>query len=127
MVTTQSKVSDTYYCHIHESGSNAHTLVFNAFAAVSQPQPTNNPNATFSYINSNILQPKCVSCHGSSGGYSFASYSSTVKAVTSGQPTLSPLYLSVAPGGTMPQGASPLSSTDVQAISDWIGAGAPNN
>jgi hypothetical protein len=30
-------------------------------------------------------------------------------------------------GAPMPYGASPLSATDMQTISDWICQGAPNN
>jgi mono/diheme cytochrome c family protein len=127
MVTTQTKVTDTYYCHLHETGTAAKTLTFNAFAAPISPTGTDNPNAKLSYINTQVLQPKCVRCHGTDGGYSFSSYANTLKALTPGDPTISALYLSVAPGGNMPQGAPALSTTDVQAIRDWISAGAPNN
>lgn len=79
--------------------------------------------ATYSSISKNILAPGCVSCHGSSGGYSFESYAQTVKAVTAGKPASSPLYTAVS-AGTMPKGGTPLTTQQIQAISDWITAGA---
>jgi hypothetical protein len=91
---------------------------------------TNNPNATFSYINTNILQPKCVSCHNQNnqaGNVNLSSYSSVLNQVKVNSAATSPLYISVAPGGNMPQGGSPLSAGLVQDISDWINSGAKNN
>lgn len=44
-----------------------------------------------------------------------------------GNLTGSKLYTTTRPGGSMPPGSTKLSATDVQAISDWISAGALNN
>ena len=94
------------------------------------PTGSFNPNATanptYSSISSVILSPACVSCHGGSGGYSFDSYQHTMKGVTAGDPSTSVLYTSVS-GGRMPKGGPTLSAEQVQAISDWITAGASNN
>jgi fibronectin type 3 domain-containing protein len=93
---------------------------------VSEFEATNsysNP-PTFAEIQANILQPKCVTCH-SSGSFIFTSYASLTASgvVVASQPLSSPLYLQVA-AGLMPQNGPPLSSTDTQAIYNWIAAGA---
>lgn len=84
------------------------------------PAPTN-PNATYSYISKNILQVHCTSCH--SG---FKSYSGTLGYVSAGKPGSSSFYTEVNSGG-MPKGSGKLSSASIQAIKDWITAGAKNN
>jgi len=85
---------------------------------------------TFSSINSNIIQTKCISCHGSppSSGYNFSSYSALLSAgvVSPGNAAGSQFYIQVN-AGLMPQGGPPLSSTEIQAIQDWINNGAQNN
>lgn len=94
--------------------------------ATPTPTPTATPSmATFTYVFNNILKPKCVGCHGSAGGYSFATYTSTLKAVVANNPAASPLYTSTN-SGKMPTSGK-LSSQEIKAISDWISAGAPNN
>jgi mono/diheme cytochrome c family protein len=90
-----------------------------------------NPNAsvspTYSSISSVILQPVCVSCHnGGAGGYNFDTYANTMQSVKAGQPLSSPLFTAVKTG-RMPQGGNSLSMQQIQAISDWITAGAANN
>ena len=90
------------------------------------PTPSATPNtATFSYIYANILQPKCVSCHGSAGGYSYASYADTMKSVVANNANNSPLYSSVY-NGRMPT-STKLSTQEIQIIYNWIQAGALNN
>ncbi|MBS1970712.1 MAG: c-type cytochrome [Bdellovibrionales bacterium] len=96
------------------------------------PTPTPTPTATatpsmatFTYIYNNILKPKCVNCHGSAGGYSFANYTSTLKAVVAKNPAASPLYTATN-SGKMPTSGK-LSAQEIKAISDWITAGALNN
>ena len=89
-----------------------------------------NPSATvsptYSSISSVILQPGCVNCHGGAGGYSFDSYANTIKAVSAGNPSASPLYNSVS-SGNMPKGGTKLSQQQIGAIGDWIKANALNN
>lgn len=90
------------------------------------PTPTPNPNAKFSYLSANVFTKKCNSCHGGAGGFSFNTYTNTIKALTPGNPAGSPLYTSVNSGG-MPKGGAKLPAADIKAIYDWIAAGAPNN
>ncbi|WP_413290947.1 c-type cytochrome [Bdellovibrio sp. HCB337] len=90
------------------------------------PTPVPNPNATFTYISVNVLQKRCNSCHGGAGGFSFNTYTNTLKAVKVGNPTGSVLYTEVN-SGSMPQGGAKLPAADIKAIYDWIAAGAPNN
>ena len=73
-----------------------------------------------------ILNTSCVSCHGSSGGYSFSSYSGTLNAVRPGDPNDSILF-NVVNGGLMPKGGAKLAQDEIQQISDWIKQGAKNN
>ena len=58
-------------------------------------------------------------------GIAFDSYASTKLAVGAAA-AASPLYTACA-SGAMPLGGTPLTSAQLQLISDWIGAGAPNN
>lgn len=83
--------------------------------------PPGNPNATFAYISKNILQVRCTSCHSS-----MKTYTGTKKYVSAGKPSSSSLYTEVN-SGSMPRGSSKLSAASIQAIKDWIAAGALNN
>lgn len=64
-----------------------------------------------------IFQPKCISCHGNSGGVNLQSYSSTVAA-------LSQIQSAVIDQQIMPP-SGPLSAQEQGAIQAWINAGAP--
>lgn len=119
--------SSIVYCHDHETSAQGRTLQFNVQASAPPPP---NPNAKFSYINTTVLQPKCVSCHNDSvvlGGVKLNSYANVLNSLAAGNASLSPLYTSVAPGGNMPPSGGSLSSDLVTDIKDWINAGAPNN
>lgn len=90
----------------------------------------NNPNAKFSWILSEVLSKRCTSCHGAnqaSSGIRLHDYANTMTTVAAPNPYVSELYTAVAPGGSMPRNGSKLTATQVQAISDWIQLGAPNN
>ena len=82
--------------------------------------------ATYSSISTNILQVSCVHCHGSKGGLSFETHAGTLAAVTTGSPSQSRLYTAVS-SGAMPKTGNLLSTAQIQAISDWITAGAADN
>lgn len=86
-----------------------------------------------------IFQSQCASCHigRQLGGLSLADYQSLMKGGASG-----PVVVKGEPGSSliiqaltgkadsisqMPLGRSPLPEADIQNISDWIKAGAPNN
>jgi mono/diheme cytochrome c family protein len=81
---------------------------------------------TYRSISATILSVSCVQCHGVLGGYSFDTYDHTMKAVSPGDPDSSRLYFVVSKG-KMPKLGTKLSAPQVQAIRDWIIAGAPDN
>lgn len=88
-----------------------------------------NPNATYTWIAANVLTPRCLNCHGPTrrdGGVDFRTYTSTIRTLTAGNAARSPLYTEVA-SGSMPEGGTRLTTVQVQAIQDWINAGALNN
>lgn len=85
--------------------------------------------ATFQSIYSKILMPKCIACHqtgNAKGSVRYDTYAATLLSVSPGRPSSSELYTEVF-SGSMPESAPRLSSAEVQAISDWITAGALNN
>jgi hypothetical protein len=91
--------------------------------------PGNDDSPTFARVNSEILQPKCVSCHSATraeGGVDLSSYSAVTRRVSAGDPDGSNLYQQVA-SGHMPQEGTPLSTAQLQLMHDWIAAGAQNN
>ena len=114
---------------------------------------TTTVEATLSSIQTNIFTPKCATsgCHSSStasNGLSLAEGESfgelvaipsqdipTVNRVTPANPGASYLINKLegtqtsvgGAGAQMPRGGSPLDTGDIQAIKDWITAGAENN
>lgn len=85
--------------------------------------------ATYTWLNTNVFQPKCVGCHGGSnprGGYSMTTFNNVRTRVVPGNANASDLYLRT-DDGSMPQGGAPLSSTEMNALRAWINAGALNN
>lgn len=85
---------------------------------------------TYTYINTKIIQTKCLACHTPSNSISsvkFDTYANTIKTVKPGNATGSDFYYQVQ-SGKMPPSPSPVvSSSDVLYIKNWINAGAPNN
>jgi uncharacterized membrane protein len=85
--------------------------------------------ANFAAINADILQPKCLRCHGSqsaSGGVDLSSYAAIVSQpglVVAGSASTSLLYTEVE-GGSMPVGGPPLSARELDEVQQWIDAGA---
>lgn len=71
----------------------------------------------YSFINSRILQPKCVSCHGSSGDVNLESYDSI-------KSNLSKIQEAVFTEGTMPKRGA-LTSEEKRLLWNWIRMGAP--
>lgn len=131
-VTSQSsQLKDTAYDHNNENGGTAgRTFVFNAYLAPPVIGDSGNPNASYAYIKANVVTPMCATCHVSQqlGGVDLSSYASTLNYVQAGSATGSSLYVSIAPGGTMPQ-TSPgsVSAALVKDVQDWIDDGALNN
>ncbi len=103
---------------------------------------------TFSSIYQTVLtSPRCIGCHGASGGLDFgggkdAAYgrligvassnpaATAAQRVTPNNVDRSWFYVKVAdpsaPSGRMPLGGA-LSECEVMAIGDWIAGGAPND
>jgi hypothetical protein len=85
-------------------------------------------SATFTKVYNQILQPKCLSCHGS-GTPNFSSYSSfagKTSIVVPGNPEQSALYTETA-SGAMPRGGSALNSDELSLLYTWIKDGAKND
>ncbi len=86
--------------------------------------------ATFSYIQTNILIPRCLTCHGDSradGGYRINSYDRAMSAVVPFEADYSELNIRVQTN-SMPKGGGGYLSTSQKALIEaWINAGALNN
>ncbi|PIS10458.1 MAG: hypothetical protein COT73_09200 [Bdellovibrio sp. CG10_big_fil_rev_8_21_14_0_10_47_8] len=85
---------------------------------------------TYSSLSKNIFVPYCVSCHSTNQkteGYAFDNYANVMKSVRAGFPNRSLLY-TITQSGEMPRNPYPtLTSEQLQVLSNWIVAGAPNN
>jgi hypothetical protein len=86
------------------------------------------PNATYSFIQNNIMKVSCAACHSAGASQDYSTYAKLVGTVIPGNPIGSPLYFRTAPGaiGPMPPGGS-ITATQSFAILDWIALGAPND
>jgi mono/diheme cytochrome c family protein len=83
-----------------------------------------------------ILQARCGACHGTLGGWDASTYDRVINSgdngpvVVAGDAEASLLAQKLqgtqAQGGLMPPGGA-LPPEDIQAILDWIAAGAPDN
>jgi len=80
-------------------------------------------NADFSTIQSMVLQPYCISCHGSAGGnadgINLENYANVIKYIDRVQDT-------VAIHQTMPPG-NPISKPLQQLLTTWISNGSPEH
>ncbi len=84
---------------------------------------------TFAWINTNIVQSKCLSCHsstGSSGGYNMATYTGVKTRVVPNNFAASLFYQRTL-DGSMPDGGTRLTTIQLNAIKTWIDSGALNN
>jgi hypothetical protein len=84
---------------------------------------------TYTWLATNIFQPKCVSCHsgpGAQSGYHLDSYGGATTQVAPGNSAGSGLYQMVL-SGAMPQGGTPLTAAQLNAVMTWIDSGAANN
>lgn len=101
-------------------------------APVAQPTPAPatpapNPNAKFSWINDNIINNKCIGCHGG-GDFDLSSYDAIKGLVTPFKPNESIIYQAITrENDRMPMNGDKLTDAEIQAIYDWITAGAANN
>ena len=84
--------------------------------------------ASFTSLQQNIFQPKCVTCHSgpnANKGVFLDSLANVQKVVVGGNAGASLLFQQVT-SGRMPWGGPPLSSVEISAIENWINGGAKN-
>ncbi len=103
------------------------------YCAKQVDKDTGSTSATFSSINSNIIQAKCITCHATAnsgnGNVDLSSYArviATAGVFSASSPTSSKFFTQIN-AGLMPLGGSKLSDAQIQAVSDWVTAGALNN
>ena len=108
-------------------------------AAATEPAPATEsaPAVEVSYSKdiAPLLDASCLNCHGgdrTSKGLSVKTYDELMAGsvngamIVAGDPAGSKL-LQLVTKGTMPKRGEKLTASEVQMISDWIAAGAPNN
>lgn len=86
---------------------------------------SNANKATFQWLNDNIVEPKCVSCHNSSvsfGGLEFTSYEGVMESVVPGNPEASSFYTR-----SFTTTFFQLTAEERDLIYTWIEGGAPFN
>ncbi|MGK5089730.1 cytochrome c [Bdellovibrionota bacterium FG-2] len=82
---------------------------------------------TYSWIQQNIILPKCSQCHGGSGGEdSLSTHEALADSVRVGNPEKSEFYKEVS-SGAMPPLSPMLSDDEILAIYLWIKNGALND
>lgn len=84
-------------------------------------EPSDEMLNTISYqqLRSEVLIPKCLSCHGNAGGVNLETYNSTLKHIAD-------IHRSCLQTKTMPKApVSPLDSRQVEVLTAWIEAGGP--
>lgn len=134
-------------CGKADSGPNAAPAGSSEFSfqsAAATPLVGTNGHAKYSWMKANIFDSKCMDCHSAHQGdgdglekANFDSYEGVLKTVSPMHPETSALYIMVKTK-KMPKGMGampgmpakpgvPLNAGELQAISDWIAGGAPNN
>jgi hypothetical protein len=90
--------------------------------------PISNANANYTYLNTNVFQPMCLSCHDGSTAPNFSTYATLLggNSIVPGFPLQSNTYTYIA-DGQMPKGGGAVSAANLALISMWISAGAPNS
>ena len=90
---------------------------------------TSSPAVSFSADVFPILESRCVQCHGPSsarGGVKVDSYDAVMTIVTPGDAEASSL-VTVVVNGDMPRRGPKLLPSEIEIISTWVNAGAPDN
>jgi hypothetical protein len=87
---------------------------------------------TFTVLQNQIFLPNCLTCHGGTAGFSVDDYSTYFGSFAAGPRVIAgdaadSYLIGELLNGDEPEGASPLSTADINAISDWINAGALDN
>jgi titin len=110
----------TYYYRVSALNANGSSNVSNIISATTI--------ATFTWVNANVIQPLCLSCHGGSstkGNYDMSTYAKTMTRVVAGSSANSLMYQKIQ-DGSMPQGKT-ITTQQKNAVKTWIDSNAPNN
>jgi hypothetical protein len=87
------------------------------------------PEATFSQIRTQILEPQCLKCHGA-GDYpdlsTYSAFADDPNLIVPGNAKASPFY-QILVRGRMPRGAPRLTPPFLEMIEKWINEGALDN
>jgi mono/diheme cytochrome c family protein len=100
-----------------------------AVSAPTAESDTSLPAVSFSADVFPILESRCVQCHGPSsarGGVKVDSYDAVMTIVTPGDAEASSL-VTVVVSGDMPRRGPKLLPSEIEIISAWVNAGAPDN
>lgn len=118
---TGLNISSTYYYRVYAYNANGNSANSSLVSA--------STFGSFSWINTNIIQPKCITCHSGvapKGGYDMSSFNNVMTRVNASNSSSSLLYQRVL-DGTMPKSGSSLSTNELNSIKTWIDSGATNN
>ncbi|MGZ3658777.1 MAG: hypothetical protein ACXVCK_01725, partial [Bdellovibrionota bacterium] len=92
-----------------------------ADASAIQPSAEQLANSSFSLVYTTVLQPHCISCHGTSGGVNLETYSSAVS-------VLARIKARAIDTRQMPKAPeAPLSIPELQVLNAWIQTGGREN
>lgn len=73
---------------------------------------------SYAIVNQYVFTPKCVQCHGHSGGVNLETFAAVTQNLTAVEGAVR--------SGSMPKApAPPLTANEAQLLADWIAAGAP--
>lgn len=82
--------------------------------------------ATFTQIETEILRPRCYSCHENNANFPFSSYEEILFGYVTPN-NLDSVLLVAVESGRMPKNGEALTPEEVALIESWILDGAPNN
>lgn len=122
---------------MHDGMMNGWQTIPNLYPTLTVPNTSPNyptPSASVSFRNAvqPIFAARCVACHGGTNGLSLDTYENVMKGGVNGAVIIpSDVYNSrlayYVYSGYMPFRSTPLTSTEIQTILDWISLDAPNN
>lgn len=130
----------------YENWNGMHSGMMNGYSGQSNPNlnpapsvpnsvpiyPTPTVSVSFKDAVQPIFAARCVACHGGTNGLFLDTYENVLKGSVNGAVVIpSDVYNSrlayYVYSGYMPFRSTPLTSTEIQTILDWIALGAPNN
>lgn len=128
-LTTTSVTNGTYMLTARARDA-AGNMTTSAAVTVTVNNPPANPNATYTYINTNIM-PKCTACHGAARADAGIRYNTFANTIGTGSVVAknagASSFFTSCNNGSMPIGGAKLSAVQLKAIQDWINNGALNN